>query len=77
MAGPRDDPGMPDPPYRSLTPRQRQILPMIGQGLTNKAIAHQLGISESTVKAQVTAIMRALGMTSRTQAFLHTPHPDE
>ena len=54
----------------SLTPAQRRILGGIRQGLLNKQIAYELAISEATVKAHITAILRKLGVGSRTQAVL-------
>jgi DNA-binding NarL/FixJ family response regulator len=54
----------------SLTPAQRRILAGIRQGLLNKQIAFELAISEATVKAHITAILRKLGVNSRTQAVL-------
>jgi DNA-binding NarL/FixJ family response regulator len=54
----------------SLTPAQRRILGGIRQGLLNKQIAYELTISEATVKAHITAILRKLGVGSRTQAVL-------
>ncbi|SHN56354.1 response regulator transcription factor [Erythrobacter sanguineus] len=54
----------------SLTPAQRRILAGIRQGLLNKQIAYELTISEATVKAHITAILRKLGVNSRTQAVL-------
>jgi DNA-binding NarL/FixJ family response regulator len=54
----------------SLTPAQRRILGGIRQGLLNKQIAYELAISEATVKAHITAILRKLGVNSRTQAVL-------
>ncbi len=54
----------------SLTPAQRRILGAIRQGLLNKQIAYELAISEATVKAHITAILRKLGVSSRTQAVL-------
>jgi DNA-binding NarL/FixJ family response regulator len=54
----------------SLTPAQRRILAAIRQGLLNKQIAWELSISEATVKAHITAILRKLGVGSRTQAVL-------
>lgn len=54
----------------SLTPAQRRILGAIRQGLLNKQIAYELTISEATVKAHITAILRKLGVNSRTQAVL-------
>jgi DNA-binding NarL/FixJ family response regulator len=54
----------------SLTRQQARILELLCQGMLNKQIAHDLSIAETTVKAHVTAIMRKLGVQSRTQAVL-------
>lgn len=53
-----------------LTRQQARILQLICEGRLNKQIAHDLSIAETTVKAHVTAIMRKLGVQSRTQAVL-------
>jgi DNA-binding NarL/FixJ family response regulator len=53
-----------------LTPQQFKVLMMMSQGLLNKQIAHELGVSEATIKAHVTAIMNKLGVNNRTQAVL-------
>ena len=53
-----------------LTPQQGRILQYICEGKLNKQIAFDLTISEATVKAHVTAILRKLGVHSRTQAVL-------
>ena len=53
-----------------LTRQQARILPLICEGKLNKQIAWELSIAETTVKAHVTAIMRKLGVFSRTQAVL-------
>lgn len=50
-----------------LTPRQREILKLLVQGLPNKAIAKALSIQEITVKAQLTKIFRAFGASNRTE----------
>lgn len=55
---------------RELTPQQFRVLGMLGSGLLNKQIAHALGVSEATVKAHMTAILRKLGASNRTQAVL-------
>ena len=55
---------------RGLTPQQFRVLGMLGSGLLNKQIAHALGVSEATVKAHMTAILRKLGASNRTQAVL-------
>jgi len=52
----------------ALTERQREVLGLIAQGKPNKIIANELNISEATVKAHVTDIMRALKVTNRAQA---------
>ncbi len=54
----------------SLTPHQFRVLMMLGEGLLNKQIAFQLGVSEATIKAHVTAILRKMGVNNRTQAVL-------
>ncbi|SLN25411.1 Transcriptional regulatory protein DegU [Aquimixticola soesokkakensis] len=53
-----------------LTRQQAKILQLICAGKMNKQIAYELTIAETTVKAHVTAIMRKLGVQSRTQAVL-------
>ena len=59
FAGPLSEP---------LTPREVQVLRMIADGLGNKQIAWQLGISEHTVKFHVTSLMAKLNASSRTEA---------
>ena len=54
----------------SLTPHQFRVLMMLGEGLLNKQIAFQLGVSEATIKAHVTAILRKMSVTNRTQVVL-------
>lgn len=53
-----------------LTPRQRHVLHLLTQGLSNKLIARELGVSVDTVKDHVAAVLKALGVTSRTQAVV-------
>lgn len=55
---------------RELTPQQFRVLQMLGAGRLNKQIAYDLNVSEATIKAHVTAILRKLGVTNRTQAVL-------
>ena len=57
-----------------LTNQQARILEAICAGKLNKQIAYDLSIAETTVKAHVTAIMRKLGVQSRTQAVLIAQH---
>ncbi|MEP7240157.1 MAG: response regulator transcription factor [Devosia sp.] len=54
----------------SLTPQQVRVLLMLGDGLMNKQIAHQLSIAEATVKAHVSSILQKLDVDSRTQAVI-------
>lgn len=53
-----------------LTPTQLKVLLAVLEGQLNKQIAHSLGMSEATVKAHMTAIMRKLDVRNRTQAAL-------
>jgi DNA-binding NarL/FixJ family response regulator len=55
----------------ALSSQQRRVLEMISAGKANKIIAYELSISESTVKAHVTAILRKLNLRSRIQAALY------
>jgi two-component system nitrate/nitrite response regulator NarL len=51
-----------------LTPRELEVLTLIAEGHSNRAIGHRLGISQYTVKFHVNAILRKLGAQSRTEA---------
>jgi DNA-binding NarL/FixJ family response regulator len=51
-----------------LTPREMEILELVVQGMSNREIAYNLGISHQTVKNHMTAILRKLGATGRTEA---------
>ena len=69
---------------RELTPQQFRVLQMLATGLLNKQIAFELGVAEATVKAHMSAILRKLGASNRTQAVLvagrlavDPPDPDE
>ena len=55
---------------RDLTPQQFRVLQMVSTGQLNKQIAHDLDVSEATIKTHMTAILRKLGATNRTQAVL-------
>jgi len=66
----------------SLTPQQFKVMVMLTEGLLNKQIAYELNVSEATIKAHVTAILRKLGVYSRTQAViaagrLRIEHPQD
>jgi DNA-binding NarL/FixJ family response regulator len=54
----------------TLTPQQVRVLMMLSAGLLNKQIAFELGVSEATIKAHVSAILQKLGVESRTQAVI-------
>jgi DNA-binding NarL/FixJ family response regulator len=54
----------------SLTPRQVEVLRLMGGGLSNKSIANRLNLSEGTVKLHVNAILRALNAHNRTEAVV-------
>ena len=59
-----------------LTPQQFRVLSMIAEGMLNKQIAYELSVSEATIKAHMTAIMRKLGVNNRTQVALLANHLD-
>ncbi len=58
------------PPAETLTPRQAAVLEKLVEGKSNKQIARELAISDMTVKAHVTAILRSLGVETRAQAIV-------
>ncbi|MDD4519875.1 MAG: response regulator transcription factor [Alphaproteobacteria bacterium] len=55
------------PNGKKLTPRQIEVLQKLGKGKSNKQIAHELSISEATVKLHINALLRQLKTTNRTQ----------
>ncbi|MBK8931726.1 MAG: response regulator transcription factor [Chloroflexi bacterium] len=57
-------------PTDDLTPREREVLQHLAKGLTNKAIAQRLAVSEHTIKFHVNALMGKLGAQSRTEAVV-------
>jgi two-component system, NarL family, response regulator LiaR len=59
-----------DERVEQLTPREREVLALIGRGLPNKRIADELGIAEKTVKVHVSHVLAKLGVDDRTQAAL-------
>lgn len=69
-AMPTDTAGTTSMPELGLTERQLQVLALIVQGKPNKLICRELGLAESTVKIHVSAILKALNVTSRTQAVI-------
>lgn len=63
-----DDPQLDDPGAPLLTRRELDVLGALGDGLSNKAVARRLGISQHTVKFHLESLFRKLGVTSRTEA---------
>ncbi len=59
-----------EPLVEALTPREEEVLQLLAEGLSNKAVALQLGISDHTVKFHVNAILGKLGAQSRTEAVV-------
>ena len=55
---------------KTLTHRQNQVLGLVAQGLSNKQIAYEMGVSEATVKLHINALLRSVGATNRTQAVI-------
>lgn len=55
---------------KTLTNRQTQVLELVAQGMSNKQIAYEIGVSEATVKLHINALLRAVGATNRTQAVI-------
>lgn len=75
----QDKPYLPtdDLPYRKqteadrkLSPRQREIMQLLAQGLSNKEIANILGITEGTIRVHLSAIFKAIKVSNRTEATL-------
>jgi DNA-binding NarL/FixJ family response regulator len=66
-----------DPRLQLLSPQERRVLELIGQGLTNREIAAQLFLAEKTVKNYVSSLLAKLGYERRTQAalFIARNHP--
>jgi two-component system nitrate/nitrite response regulator NarL len=57
-------------PVEALTPREREVLQLLSEGLANRRIAERLGIGERTVKFHVNAILGKLGVSTRTEAVV-------
>lgn len=59
-----------DKEIEALTEQEQRILELIGQGMTNRQIAHELYLAEKTVKNYVSSMLAKLGLSSRTQAAI-------
>jgi DNA-binding NarL/FixJ family response regulator len=57
-----------------LTRRQLEVLDWVIQGKTNKEIAKLIGVSDETIKNHISAIFKALGVSSRTEAAIQASH---
>jgi DNA-binding NarL/FixJ family response regulator len=68
QSAPADVRIVPPAPAPTLTPRQLDVLAGVVEGKRNKVIGAELGLSEATVKAHVSAVFKALGVNNRTQA---------
>jgi DNA-binding NarL/FixJ family response regulator len=63
-----------DPRFEGLTPREREVLLRLADGLSNRQIGMDLRLAEKTVKNHVSAVLAKLGLKSRTQAALYVHH---
>lgn len=72
-AAPATTPSLP-PELASLSPRERDILALIGDGLTNREIGRKLYLSEKTVKNRISRLLAKLGVQRRVQAAVLASH---
>lgn len=70
LAPPAEQPSTPNLRHLGLTARQTDVLNLLLKGQPNKLIARELGLSVETVKDHVAAVLRTLGVSSRTQAVI-------
>jgi DNA-binding NarL/FixJ family response regulator len=63
-----------DPRFAKLTEREREVMELLADGLSNRQIAERVGLAEKTVKNYVSAVLGKLGLQSRTQAALLQLH---
>jgi DNA-binding NarL/FixJ family response regulator len=62
-----------DPAVEALSPREREVLALLGEGLSNAGVGARLYLSEGTVKGHVSRLMTALSCENRTQLALRAP----
>ncbi|HUW02316.1 MAG TPA: response regulator transcription factor [Acidimicrobiales bacterium] len=67
----------PEDELAALTPQERRILDLIGEGLTNRQIGEQMYLAEKTVKNYVSNLLAKLGMSRRTEAAAYSARLDE
>ena len=65
-----DDKQSPKLPLQLLSPAQTRVMIALSRGHSNKVIAHELSLSETTIKTHLSAIYKVLGVTNRSQAIL-------
>ncbi|WP_406164671.1 response regulator [Streptomyces sp. NBC_00996] len=75
-ADPAESPAVPSE-LASLSPRERDILALIGDGLTNREIGKKLYLSEKTVKNHISRLLAKLGVQRRVQAAVLASHLDQ
>ncbi len=75
-ADPADSPSVPSE-LASLSPRERDILALIGDGLTNREIGRKLYLSEKTVKNHISRLLAKLGVQRRVQAAVLASHLEQ
>ncbi|MEU3793974.1 response regulator transcription factor [Streptomyces fructofermentans] len=75
-ADPAEAPALP-PELASLSPRERDILALIGEGLTNREIGKKLYLSEKTVKNHISRLLAKLGVQRRVQAAVLASHLEQ
>ncbi|HET8878250.1 MAG TPA: response regulator transcription factor, partial [Arthrobacter sp.] len=64
-----------DPRTAALTPQERRVLELVGEGLTNRQIAAEMFLAEKTVKNYVSSLLAKLGFERRTQAAVFIASP--
>ncbi|WP_326651387.1 MULTISPECIES: response regulator transcription factor [unclassified Streptomyces] len=76
-ADPTEGPAPPAPELAGLSPRERDILALIGDGLTNREIGKKLYLSEKTVKNHISRLLAKLGVQRRVQAAVLASHLEQ